>query len=163
MPTHPPTLPLPSAYICACCCARVVLQEVPVTWNEIEGSKLDVLTATIQMARDITAIRFAYMLGFWSKQRDTHATALHATPATGKIFTPNPAAKPVAAAPAAPAAVTASSSVGSTTSPAAAAAVAVPEPLPVPEPVPAVTSPASSASAKGAAVRRRGAGARMEA
>jgi len=42
---------------------------VPVTWNEIEGSKLDVLTSTIQMARDIMAIRLCYMFGLWSDRR----------------------------------------------------------------------------------------------
>lgn len=41
-------------------------QEVPVTWNEIEGSKLDVLSSTVQMARDIFAIRACYSSGLWS-------------------------------------------------------------------------------------------------
>ena len=43
----------------------VPMVEVPVNWQEIDGSKLDVLTSTIQMARDIVAIRVCYMLGIW--------------------------------------------------------------------------------------------------
>ena len=45
---------------------RVPMVEVPVNWQEIDGSKLDVLTSTIQMARDIVAIRVCYMLGLWT-------------------------------------------------------------------------------------------------
>ncbi len=29
------------------------MQEVPVNWNEIDGSKVDVIADTLQMARDI--------------------------------------------------------------------------------------------------------------
>jgi dolichyl-phosphate beta-glucosyltransferase len=46
----------------------IPLVEVPVNWQEIDGSKLDVLTSTIQMAKDIVAIRVCYTLGLW---RDT--------------------------------------------------------------------------------------------
>jgi hypothetical protein len=53
------------------------LQEVAVEWNEIDGSKLDVFTSSIQMARDIFAIRIAYMLGFW-KQTPEHSEVLKA-------------------------------------------------------------------------------------
>jgi hypothetical protein len=42
------------------------LQEVPVQWQEMSGSKLDIVSATIQMARDIIVIRLCYMLGIWS-------------------------------------------------------------------------------------------------
>jgi hypothetical protein len=44
---------------------RVPLVEVPVTWQEIEGSKLDAVSATLQMARDMFIIRLCYMLGIW--------------------------------------------------------------------------------------------------
>lgn len=44
--------------------------EVPVNWQEIDGSKLDVLTSTIQMAKDIVAIRVCYTLGFWSDKAE---------------------------------------------------------------------------------------------
>jgi dolichyl-phosphate beta-glucosyltransferase len=39
--------------------------EVPVRWSEIDGSKLDVVSASIEMARDIVLIRACYMLGLW--------------------------------------------------------------------------------------------------
>lgn len=51
------------------------------TWNEIDGSKLDVISSSIQMARDIFAIRVAYMLGAWKTHREP-AVILSAT--TGK-------------------------------------------------------------------------------
>jgi hypothetical protein len=38
---------------------------VPVTWEEVDGSKLDVMSSTIQMARDIVAIRACYATGVW--------------------------------------------------------------------------------------------------
>jgi dolichyl-phosphate beta-glucosyltransferase len=43
----------------------IPMVEVPVNWQEIDGSKLDVLTSTIQMAKDIVAIRVCYTLGIW--------------------------------------------------------------------------------------------------
>ncbi|RYG45515.1 hypothetical protein EON67_10520 [archaeon] len=60
-------------------CFRV--QEVPVNWHEIDGSKLDVLSSTIQMARDILAIRLSYTLGIWKALPDT--TPIIATRRTG--------------------------------------------------------------------------------
>jgi hypothetical protein len=54
------------------------LQEVPVTWEEIDGSKLDVLSSTLQMARDILTIRLCYTLGIWS-WRAPEATAAAAS------------------------------------------------------------------------------------
>lgn len=44
--------------------------EIPVKWQEIEGSKLiskklDVITTSLTMARDIFSVRFAYMFSFW--------------------------------------------------------------------------------------------------
>lgn len=42
------------------------MQEVDVQWCEIDGSKIDVASDTLQMARDIISIRFAYLLGLWT-------------------------------------------------------------------------------------------------
>ena len=41
------------------------MQEVPVRWQEIEGSKVDKLRDSLQMARDVLLIRLCYMLGVW--------------------------------------------------------------------------------------------------
>jgi dolichyl-phosphate beta-glucosyltransferase len=48
----------------------IPIKEVPVNWREVEGSKLivtklDIITTSLTMARDIIAIRLAYLLGFW--------------------------------------------------------------------------------------------------
>jgi len=44
---------------------RVPLAEVPVNWQEIEGSKVDPLTSSIQMGRDLLRIRGNYLIGWW--------------------------------------------------------------------------------------------------
>ena len=44
----------------------VPLYEVAVNWQEIDGSKLDVASDSIQMARDLLLIRFCYLTGLWS-------------------------------------------------------------------------------------------------
>ncbi|KAJ8902298.1 hypothetical protein NDN08_006705 [Rhodosorus marinus] len=46
------------------------LSSVNVQWQEVPGSKLDVLKATKNMARDIIVMRFSYMTGRW-KTTDT--------------------------------------------------------------------------------------------
>eukprot|EP01033_Poteriospumella_lacustris_P000542 gene542-367_t len=48
----------------------IPIKEVPVNWREVEGSKLivtkmDIVTTSLTMARDIIAIRLAYLLGYW--------------------------------------------------------------------------------------------------
>ena len=43
----------------------VPMVEVPVTWHEVAGSKLDPSTAALQMLRDIIVIRLAYVTGLW--------------------------------------------------------------------------------------------------
>ena len=48
----------------------VAMKEVSVNWHEVEGSKLirtklDVVTTSLTMARDMLAVRLAYVLGFW--------------------------------------------------------------------------------------------------
>jgi len=41
------------------------IEEVPVNWQEIAGSTLNPVTASIQMAKDIFYIRTLYILGYW--------------------------------------------------------------------------------------------------
>lgn len=48
----------------------VPIQEVSVNWHEVDGSKLirsklDVVTTSITMARDILCMRLSYLLGMW--------------------------------------------------------------------------------------------------
>lgn len=43
----------------------IPLVEVPVGWQEVAGSKVKVISATLQMARDIVVIRACYSLGIW--------------------------------------------------------------------------------------------------
>lgn len=42
-----------------------LLAQVPVNWQEIAGSTLNPLTATVQMAKDIFYIRTLYLTGYW--------------------------------------------------------------------------------------------------
>lgn len=44
----------------------VPIVEVAVNWQEIDGSKLDPLWSSIQMARDLVRIRAKYLLGLWT-------------------------------------------------------------------------------------------------
>lgn len=37
-------------------------------WTEVPGSKLNVVTATITMLREILLIRFCYTVGIWNVQ-----------------------------------------------------------------------------------------------
>lgn len=48
---------------------NMCVSEVSVTWTEIAGSKLDVLTASLMMARDLVLIRGAYATRFWTVQQ----------------------------------------------------------------------------------------------
>jgi dolichyl-phosphate beta-glucosyltransferase len=43
----------------------IPITEVAVNWEEIDGSKLDPLSATLEMLRDMTRIRLAYTIGIW--------------------------------------------------------------------------------------------------
>jgi dolichyl-phosphate beta-glucosyltransferase len=43
----------------------VVMKEMPVNWTEIEGSKLNVASATVAMARDVICVPLLYRLGIW--------------------------------------------------------------------------------------------------
>jgi dolichyl-phosphate beta-glucosyltransferase len=54
-------------------CRRLDLRvaEVPVNWHEVDGSKLNVVTASIQMLRDMASVRLCYSLGLWTPKIST--------------------------------------------------------------------------------------------
>jgi dolichyl-phosphate beta-glucosyltransferase len=39
--------------------------EVPVEWKDIDGSKLNVIEASVNMFRDLLMIRLLYLIGLW--------------------------------------------------------------------------------------------------
>lgn len=39
--------------------------EIPVNWEDVEGSKLNVFEASLSMFRDILLIKSFYLLGLW--------------------------------------------------------------------------------------------------
>lgn len=39
--------------------------EVPITWMEIPGSKMNLLKDAIRMLLDLVVIRFNYLVGIW--------------------------------------------------------------------------------------------------
>ena len=51
-------------YVATQCGCAVV--EVPVTWTEVAGSKIDIAADSLQMARDIACVRLAYLTGLWT-------------------------------------------------------------------------------------------------
>ncbi|CAG8563000.1 10515_t:CDS:2 [Diversispora eburnea] len=44
---------------------KMPIVEVPVTWHEIDGSKVSLIKDSIQMAMDLLIIRLNYFFGFW--------------------------------------------------------------------------------------------------
>ncbi|KXN90673.1 Dolichyl-phosphate beta-glucosyltransferase, partial [Leucoagaricus sp. SymC.cos] len=44
---------------------RIPVSEVPVDWHEVAGSKLNVVTASLQMLRDLLVVRANLLLGRW--------------------------------------------------------------------------------------------------
>ncbi len=38
---------------------------MPVEWRDVDGSKLNVLDASLNMFRDVLMIRFYYFIGLW--------------------------------------------------------------------------------------------------
>jgi dolichyl-phosphate beta-glucosyltransferase len=38
---------------------------VPISWHDVEGSKLNVVSDTLQMTRDYLLIRLLYLLALW--------------------------------------------------------------------------------------------------
>lgn len=49
-----------------CRILNLEISEVPVNWMEIAGSKLNIISGSIQMLRDMTAVRLFYFLGLWT-------------------------------------------------------------------------------------------------
>eukprot|EP00918_Siedleckia_nematoides_P098902 GHVU01216395.1.p1 GENE.GHVU01216395.1~~GHVU01216395.1.p1 ORF type:complete len:177 (+),score=19.49 GHVU01216395.1:591-1121(+) len=43
--------------------------EIPVSWTEIPGSKINLAAAAVQMVRDMIAIRILYVFGIWKALR----------------------------------------------------------------------------------------------
>ncbi|KAF8997924.1 glycosyltransferase family 2 protein [Cyathus striatus] len=44
---------------------RIPVAEVPIQWHEVPGSKLNVITASVQMLRDLLIVRANHLLGRW--------------------------------------------------------------------------------------------------
>ena len=49
---------------------RYKVAEVPVTWTEVPGSKVDLVRDSLRMARDIACVRLAYLGGLWRLPRN---------------------------------------------------------------------------------------------
>ncbi|CAO3630301.1 unnamed protein product [Cunninghamella blakesleeana] len=49
---------------------NIPLVEVQVNWHEIDGSKVNLITDSVQMARDLFLIRLNYVLGFWKVKKN---------------------------------------------------------------------------------------------
>lgn len=45
---------------------RIPVAEVPIDWHEVAGSKLNVVTASLQMLRDLLIVRANLLLGRWT-------------------------------------------------------------------------------------------------
>jgi len=45
---------------------RIPVAEVPIEWHEVAGSKLNVVSASIQMLRDLLIVRANHILGRWT-------------------------------------------------------------------------------------------------
>lgn len=43
----------------------IPVAEVPIEWHEVAGSKLNVMTASFQMLRDLLIVRANHLLGRW--------------------------------------------------------------------------------------------------
>lgn len=46
---------------------KVEIGEVPVEWKDVDGSKLNVIEASVNMFRDLLMIRLLYTLGLWKR------------------------------------------------------------------------------------------------
>lgn len=44
---------------------RMPVAEVPIEWHEVSGSKLNVITDSLQMLRDLLVLRANHLLGRW--------------------------------------------------------------------------------------------------
>mmetsp|Transcript_19775 Transcript_19775/g.36433 ORF Transcript_19775/g.36433 Transcript_19775/m.36433 type:complete len:338 (+) Transcript_19775:107-1120(+) len=47
-------------------CFGIPVSEVPVNWEEMPGSKVNILTDSFKIARDILMVRVLYFIGLWS-------------------------------------------------------------------------------------------------
>lgn len=56
---------------------HIPLAECQVRWEEIPGSKLNVLKASIQMGRDLLVIRACYLFGIWKQASVEQSRLLH--------------------------------------------------------------------------------------
>lgn len=43
----------------------IPIAEVPVTWHEVDGSKMSLVTASVEMLIQLLMIRVNYMIGRW--------------------------------------------------------------------------------------------------
>lgn len=43
----------------------IIIEEVPISWHEVDGSKVDLAKDSINMAIDLVVIRFAYLFGIY--------------------------------------------------------------------------------------------------
>ncbi|KAG0233368.1 dolichyl-phosphate beta-glucosyltransferase [Mortierella sp. GBA43] len=53
---------------------RIPIKEVPVAWQEIDGSKVSLMRDSIQMALDLLIIRMNYVFGIWSVRSTKSST-----------------------------------------------------------------------------------------
>ena len=45
---------------------NIPINEVPISWHEVDGSKMDLARDSINMAKDLVVVRLAYLLGIYS-------------------------------------------------------------------------------------------------
>ncbi|EJS41490.1 alg5p [Saccharomyces arboricola H-6] len=48
---------------------RIQIKEIPISWHEVDGSKMALAIDSIKMARDLVIIRMAYLLGIYRDDR----------------------------------------------------------------------------------------------
>lgn len=46
---------------------NIQIGEVPVEWKDVDGSKLNVIEASLNMFRDVLMIKLLYVLRLWKK------------------------------------------------------------------------------------------------
>lgn len=47
---------------------KIPITEIPINWQEIDGSKVDIASASLSMGRDLVMIKILYTLGIWKIQ-----------------------------------------------------------------------------------------------
>lgn len=55
---------------------KIPIAEVQVNWHEIDGSKINLMMDSIQMARDLLLIRLNYIFGLWKVDTNKSAKSL---------------------------------------------------------------------------------------